>query len=342
MNVLCHFVFYFIRKWVERRRGMERTNGEAGEVLAELSILVDMSDGYFEFGDRIYAHKQGSNIDFSIDDIVINVDITTLQKIRDSLKSELMVKKSIKGKHEYNAINQFGTLLGNDKKFISSAGRLDDFVINGQTIHFKAAIQNKAGVLHYSKLFAFNFDLCNISDDEALILQKQLVQKKQNPSSVLQQLIANNQVTIVSNNFCIKQAEPMTFYDFLLSIDKDLPYVYQKLKYRQVELRKHKPAELLTKDELDIFSKFVKLINHGLTPQNFTDFQPIEMSLIVMTRQLDMIYHSLSSPSDVEWMMKHLFIDSGDSSRTGSGRIHKLDGVWKMTADIYFKFDYHD
>ena len=322
---------------------MERTNGEAGEILAGLSILAEMPDGILEFGNRVCAKKADGQVTFSSAlATVATIPVHDIRQLRDALKSELLIKKSIKGKIEYNAINRFSSLLNNKECLVAPAGRIDDFVLNGEVINFKAAIQNKAGVLHYSKLFTFNFDLCNISDDDAQKLQTQLRTKEITPSALLQQLIHNNQVSIVGNNFCIKSAEPMTFYDFLLSIDKDLPYVYQKLKYRQVELGKHKPPELLTETELAVFAKFVKLINHGLTPHNFTDFQPLDMSLIIMTRQLDMIYHSLHTPDDVEWMMKHLYIDSGDSSRTGSGKIHKLDGVWKMTADIYFKFDYHD
>ena len=325
---------------------MERTNGEAGEVLAGLSILVDMSDGQLEFGNRICADKKQNIIMFSslVDNIQISATTTVqeIQKLRDALKAELLIKKSIRGKIEYNAINQFGSLLGTDECFVAPAGRLDDFVLNGKIINFKAAIQNKAGMLHYSKLFAFNFDLCNITDEEARHLQNMLATKKTTPSAILHNLIQDSKVKIVADNFCITSAEPITFYDFLLSIDAQLPYVYQKLKYRQIELGKHKPPELLTPEELSVFSKFVTLINHGLTAQNFTDFHPLNMSLIIMTRQLDMIYHSLNRPEDIEWMMKHLYVDSGDASRTGSGKIHKLNGVWKMTADIYFKFDYHN
>lgn len=324
---------------------MERTNGEAGEILASLSILVEMPDGTLEFGDRIRAVKKKDTIVFSslVDNsIMTTAKVLDIYKLRDALKAELLTKKSIKGKIEYNAINQFGTLLSCDTCLVAPAGRIDDFVLNGEIINFKAAIQNKAGMLHYSKLFAFNFDLGNISDEEAAELQLQLANKSITPSALLQQLIRSGKVSISSNNFCIASAEPMSFYEFLLSIDKDLPYVYQKLKYRQIELGKHKPPELLTDDELQIFAKFVNQINHGLTPQNFADFQPLNMSLIIMTRQLDMIYHSLYNPADVEWMMKHLYIDSGDSSRTGSGKIHKMDGIWKMTADIYFKFDCHE
>ena len=323
---------------------MERTNGEAGEVLASLSILSGMSNGRLEFGNRICAEKKDDVVIFSSlqDNTKIDVSISLgeLQKIQEALKAELLVKKSMRGKMEYNAINKLATLLGSDNCLIAPIGRIDDFVLNGEKINFKASIQNKAGVLHYSKLFAFSFNLRNVTDDEAQTLQSQLRLKKTTPSAVLQQLIKEDKVYIVPDDFGNGE-DVSSFYNFLLSLDKTLPYVYQQLKYKQIELGKHKPKELLSVAELDVFKKFVQLINQGLTPHNFENFQPEKLSLIVMTRQLDMIYHSLSNPEDITWMIEHLYIDSGDSSRTGSGRIYKQNGTWKMSADIYFKFDYH-
>ena len=325
---------------------MERNNSDAGEILAELSILSEMPNGQFEFGNRIQAIKNNDVISFSSLSTDYSIIATTttsdIVKLRDALKAELLVKKSMRGKVEYNSINQFGALLGNEDCLVAPVGRVDDFVLNGKAINFKASIQNKAGVLHYSKLFAFRFRLCNVTDKQAQEYQTMLLCKERTPTEILKELISKNYITIVSHEFCVKESDSLTFFDFLHSLDPALPGIYQKLKYRQVELSKHKPMELLTDDELTIFGKFVEVINHGLTTTNFIDFQPQQLSLIVMTRQLNMIYHTLDQPEDIEWMMKHLYVDSGDASRTGSGKIYQENDVWYMTADIYFKFDYHE
>ena len=247
----------------------------------------------------------------------------------------------MRGKMEYNSINRYGALLGCDTCLVSPAGRLDDFVLNGKAITFKASIQNKAGILHYSKLFGFRFLLDNVSEEEAQQYALMLKNKQRNPTDLLKKLIKDNKIQIIDDEFCIKDSDELTFCEFLYSLDASLPRVYQKLKYKQVELSKHTPADLLEEDELIVFKKFVDVINHGLSTTNFSNFKPVDMSIIVMTRQLTMIYHTLDQPEDIEWMMKHLYVDSGDASRTGSGRIYKENGKWFMTADIYFKFDYH-
>ena len=41
---------------------MERNNSDAGEILAGLSILTEMSDGYLEFGDRLRATKNKESV----------------------------------------------------------------------------------------------------------------------------------------------------------------------------------------------------------------------------------------------------------------------------------------
>lgn len=325
---------------------MERNNSDAGEILAGLSILTEMSDGYLEFGDRLRATKNKESVYFTAVNDTCAVDtciaVSELLKIKDALRAELLVKKAMRGKMEYNSINRYGALLGCDTCLVSPAGRLDDFVLNGKTITFKASIQNKAGILHYSKLFGFRFLLQNISEDEAQNYALLLSSKKKTLTDVLKTLINENKVQIIDDEFCIKDSDELTFFEFLRSLDDSLPRVYQKLKYRQVELSKHAPTDLLAEDEIVVFKKFVDVINHGLSTTNFSEFKPVNMSIIVMTRQLTMIYHTLDQPEDIEWMMKHLYVDSGDASRTGSGRIYKENDKWFMTADIYFKFDYHE
>lgn len=303
--------------------------------------MIDMPDGQLEFGSRFVATKKNDVVSFACltDDLSIDdISVSTLTGIRNSLREELLVKQTIRGKMEYNSINQLVKLLQSEK-LVAPLGQMDDFVLNGRKILFKTSLQNKPGLVHYSCLFAFNFIL-HADDTVMETYQQNIKNKTLIPSAVLKEMINNNQVSIEPTSFYTPK-ENGSFYEFLHDLNEDLPAVYQKLKYRQIETGNHYPSELLDGTDLESFKSFVSCINHGFNSSNMFDFKPIDMDIIVIDRRLNYLYHSLSEPEDIEWMLPHLYIDAGDPSRTGSGTIYKENGVWKMTMDIYFKFDFN-
>lgn len=328
---------------------MERNNSEIGEVLAYLTLMNSMTDGHIEFGDRLDAKKyhDGFNIsyigDADVEFTECHLSLSKLTEIHKMLYNELLQKKSMRGEYEYYGIHLLVKELGCPENMLfAPAGRIDDFILNGRVINFKGAIQNKAGILHYSRNFAFEFDIINITDVEAKEIQRQIQAHECSPDIAVKQLIQMGKIRINPNSFCGAKENEVGFGEFLAQIDPELPYVYQHIKYLLLETGIHYPHLLLNEHEFEIFKKLVKQMNGGLNTTNFYDFKPVTMDLIIMDRNLNMLRKDLSTDDGVDWMARHLYIDVGDASRTGSGKMRKENETWKIVEGMYFKYEAKD
>lgn len=327
---------------------MERNNSEVGEILTYLTLLIDMENGTLEFGDRILAEKENNYVKFSYigdKDISLDssVDIRKLKDIKQSLHNELSIKKAYRGQSEYYSLQALSKLIGCPQIcMVAPVGRIDDFVQNGKAINFKAAIQNKAGILHYSRNFAFEYNVVGISDENAMAIQNAIRNKKISADAAAKELLSKGHLQINPSGFCGEKKNGFGFGEFLSSVNEDLPTVYQKLKSRSLETGIRYPHLLLNNKEFEIFKDFVRQINGGLNTTNFYDFKPVKMDIIIMDRKLNTIRKDLSTKEGVEWMAKHLYIDVGDASRTMAGNMRKENGTWKFTEGMYFKYERKD
>lgn len=326
---------------------MERNNSEAGEVLACLGLLTSMDNGSLEFGDRLLAKKSDDivnvtyvgNEDFNVN---ANISITRLLELQRALRNELLQKKSMRGGQEYHSLHLFASDLQCPERCLTAlVGRVDDFVLNGRIINFKAGIQNKAGLLHYSRNFAFEYDL-HITDAEAEAIQRKIQSKEISADSAARDLIKSGKLTINPNGFCGPKVNGFGFGEYLASLDERLPYVYQHLKYKLLETGIHYPHLLLEQDEFNVFKKLIKQIGSGLNTTNFYDFNPIDMDLIVMDRKLNTIHYNLATEEGIDYLAHHIYLDVGDASRTGSGNMRKENEIWKFVEGMYFKFEKKD